>query len=89
MIQEMISENFPASPPESVQHQAPNVETAIGSAGGHLCSEHCALFHSTTFFEPMIDVNIVPDSVMTGGLDGAYGYEDSIMFPALFGSAEF
>lgn len=89
MIQEMISENFPVSPPESIQHQAPSVDTAIGSVGGHLCSEHCALFHSTTFFQPMADVNVVPDSVMSGALDGTYDYEDSIMFPALFGSAEF
>jgi hypothetical protein len=89
MVQEMISESFPASPAESIQDQAPGVYRASGEAGGHLCSEHCALFHSATFFDPT-NINIEPDSMMDSGLVGGYGgFEDSIMFPALFGSAEF
>lgn len=89
MVQEMISESFLASPAERIQDQAPGVNNASAEAGGHLCSEHCVLFHSTTFFDPT-NINIEPDSVMSSGLVGAYGgFEDSIMFPALFGSAEF
>lgn len=88
MVQEMISEDFPVSPTERIQHQAPTASSEIGSAGGHICSEHCALFDSTTFFDP---TNIIePDSVTDGDLNETYGgFEDSIMFPAFFGSAEF
>ncbi|KAJ5122227.1 hypothetical protein N7526_009164 [Penicillium atrosanguineum] len=87
MVQEMISENFPVGPAERIQHQAPAVDLETGGAGGHLCSEHCALFDSTTFFDP---TNIIePDSVTDGGLSETYGGFEDTMFPAFFGSAEF
>ncbi|KAJ5678060.1 uncharacterized protein N7477_003693 [Penicillium maclennaniae] len=88
MVQEMISENFPVSPVGRIQ-TAPTADLESGGAhSSHLCSEHCALFDSTTFFDPTHIIE--PDSMTDGGSNEPYGdFEDSVMFPAFFGSAEF
>lgn len=80
MLDEMVNEDFPSSPVGN-SSQAPNQENGIQESTEHFCSEHCSLFPGTVFHDPMTSM---------GGLEGEYeAFDDSFIFPSLFGSAEF
>jgi hypothetical protein len=80
MLDEMVNEDFPSSPVGN-SSQAPNQENGIQESAEHFCSEHCSLFPGTVFHDPMTSM---------GGLEGEYeAFDDSLIFPSLFGSAEF
>lgn len=82
MLQEMTTDDFPASP----QDYLPETDSPRGS---HLCSEHCAIFHGTAFMDSMMNPTLEPHSP-TGNLSDTYAeFDDSVIFPTLFGSAEF
>jgi hypothetical protein len=85
MLQEMMTDDFPSSPQDYLQQ-------TDSPRGHHLCSEHCAMFHGTAFFDSMMNLDSDSDSHnLTGGdLNEKYAaFDDTIIFPALFGSAEF
>lgn len=80
MLDEMVNEDFPSSPVGN-SGQVPNQENGIQEITEHFCSEHCSLFPGTVFNDPMTRM---------GGLEGEYEvFDDSLIFPSLFGSAEF
>lgn len=80
MLMEMIHEDFPSSPVESLDHGDPQKSTMQGS-NEHFCAEHCSLFPGTVFYDPITDME---------ELEGDYeAFDNSLIFPSLFGSAEF
>ncbi|CAI7651719.1 unnamed protein product [Penicillium pancosmium] len=80
MLDEMVNEDFPSSPVAN-SVQAANQETVIQESTEHFCSEHCSLFPGTVFHDPITSM---------GGLEGEYEpFDDSLILPSLFGSAEF
>jgi hypothetical protein len=83
MLQEIMTDDFPSSPQDYLlQTDSPR--------GNHLCSEHCAMFHGTTFFDSMMNLSSDSHNVTGGDLNETYGaFDNTIIFPALFGSAEF
>jgi hypothetical protein len=83
MLQEIITDDFPSSPGEYLQQ-------TDSPRGNHLCSEHCAMFHGTAVFDSMMNLNFDSHGITTGDLSETYPpFDDTIIFPALFGSAEF
>ncbi|KAJ5690182.1 hypothetical protein N7462_004574 [Penicillium macrosclerotiorum] len=87
MLQEIIAEDFPSSPNATFRPRHLEKDGTLENGGGHLCSEHCALFHGTPFLDSMPNVT---HSASDGEFDEAYaGYEENLVFPELFGSAEF
>jgi hypothetical protein len=79
MLDEMINQDFPSSPVGNPDQTA-DPEITIGESNEHFCSEHCSLFPGTVFHDPITNM---------GGLEGEYeAFDDSLIFPSLFGSAE-
>lgn len=80
MLDEIINEDFPSSQVGNL-NQAAGKESTLEEPNEHFCSEHCSLFPGTVLHDPMASM---------GGLEGEYeGFDDSFIFPSLFGSAEF
>ncbi|KAJ5370757.1 uncharacterized protein N7496_006849 [Penicillium cataractarum] len=83
MLQEIMEDDFPSSPQDYLQQ-------TDSPRGNHLCSEHCAMFHGTAFFDSMMNLSSDTHNVTGSEMNEAYTtFDDTIIFPALFGSAEF
>jgi hypothetical protein len=84
MLQEIMTDDFPSSPQDYLQQTDP-------PRGHHLCSEHCAMFHGTAFFDSMMNLSSDSHNITGGELNDTYAAfdDDTIIFPTLFGSAEF
>jgi hypothetical protein len=84
MIREIITEDFPRDFPE------PRDQALSADLGGHLCSEQCPFFRGTGH-AGSVATNVQGFDSLEGGIGGALGVEDdeTLMFPLLFGSAEF
>ncbi|KAK5791353.1 hypothetical protein VI817_006662 [Penicillium citrinum] len=82
MLEEIITDDFLSTPmehPQKVSQQEPMEH----ETGEHICSEHCSLFPGTVFHNPMASMGVEE-------LEEEYEtFEDSLIFPSLFGSAEF
>ncbi|CAG8641271.1 unnamed protein product [Penicillium salamii] len=92
MIREMITEDFPRSLTEDYEHALPPHDGSIlRSLDGHLCSPECPFFRKSDQSESMaaIDSRMYPP--LDGeGMGGDFGIDDdTLVFPLLFGSAEF
>jgi hypothetical protein len=83
MLQEIMTDDFPSSPQDYLQQ-------ANSPRGHHLCSEHCAMFHGTAFFDSVMNLTSDAHNFTNGESSDTYtAFDDAIIFPALFGSAEF
>lgn len=92
MIREMITEDFPRSLNEEFHRQlrASHDQTMLGSLGSHICSEECPFFREPAHPGLMAGVDAQAFPLLENGIGGAYGVDDeTLMFPFLFGSAEF
>lgn len=92
MIREMTTEDFPRSLNEEFHHQmpAPHDQTMLGNLGSHMCSEECPFFRDPTHPGSMAGMNTQAFSPPENRISSAYGIDDeTLMFPLLFGSAEF
>ncbi|OQE12988.1 hypothetical protein PENFLA_c057G05755 [Penicillium flavigenum] len=92
MIREMITEDFPRSLNEEFRHQlrASHDQTMLGSLGSHICSEECPFFRETAHPGSMAGVDAQAFPPLENRIGSAYGVDDdTLMFPLLFGSAEF
>lgn len=80
MLMEMINEDFPSSPAENLDYGYPPKNT-MQDSNEHFCAEHCSLFPGTVFCDSITDME---------ELEGDYeAFDNSLIFPSLFGSAEF
>lgn len=83
MIREIITEDFPRGFPE------PHDQALSPGLGGHLCSEECPFFRRTDH-AGSVAANVQGFDPLEGGIGGAFRVDDeTLMFPLLFGSAEF
>ncbi|OQE09756.1 hypothetical protein PENVUL_c005G03550 [Penicillium vulpinum] len=92
MIREMTTEDFPRNLNEEFHHQPPasHDQAMLGSLSGHMCSEECPFFREAAHPGSMTDMNASAFSPLENGVGCAYGADDeTLMFPLLFGSAEF
>ncbi|KAJ5449145.1 hypothetical protein N7445_003966 [Penicillium cf. griseofulvum] len=92
MIREMTTEDFPRSLNEEFHHQPPasHDQTMLGSLSSHMCSEECPFFREPTHPGSMASRDAQAFSPLGNGIGSAYGIDDEmLMFPLLFGSAEF
>ncbi|KAJ5098543.1 hypothetical protein N7532_005544 [Penicillium argentinense] len=81
MLEEMITEEFPSSHVEQTERRT--IESTLAhDTGEHLCPEHCSLFPGTVFHNPITSAGDIP-----GEYNAAF--DDTLIFPALFGSVEF
>jgi hypothetical protein len=81
MLEEMITEDFPSSPVELTERQT--IESTLAhDTGEHLCSEHCSLFPGTVFHNPIASAGDMPEEYNAA-------FDDTLLFPAFFGSVEF
>ncbi|KAJ5375070.1 hypothetical protein N7517_007076 [Penicillium concentricum] len=92
MIREMITEDFPRSLSEAFHGQLPGShdQTMLGSLSSHMCSEECPFFREPTHPGSVGDRDAQAFSSLENAIGSAYGIDDeTLMFPLLFGSAEF
>lgn len=92
MIREMITEDFPRSLNEEFHHQlrASDDQTMLGVLGGHTCSEECPFFREPAHPGSMTGVDAQAFPPLGNEIGSAYGVDDdTLMFPLLFGLAEF
>ncbi|OQE43569.1 hypothetical protein PENCOP_c003G05946 [Penicillium coprophilum] len=92
MIREMTTEDFPRSLNEEFHDQLPpsHDQSMLGSLSSHMCSEQCPFFREPTHPSSMGGRDAQAFSSLENGLGSAYGVDDeTLMFPLLFGSAEF
>ncbi|KAJ5272199.1 hypothetical protein N7524_005468 [Penicillium chrysogenum] len=92
MIREMITEDFPRGLNEEFHHQlrASDDQTMLGVLGGHTCSEECPFFREPAHPGSMAGVDAQASPPLENGIGGAYGVDDdTLMFPPLFGLAEY
>ncbi|CAG8040710.1 unnamed protein product [Penicillium salamii] len=91
MIREMITEDFPRILSEDYEHALPPHDGSIlRSLDGHLCSPECPFFRKSDQSESVaaIDSRMYPPP--EEGIGGDFGIDDdTLVFPLLFGSAEF
>ncbi|KAJ5322079.1 uncharacterized protein N7506_011209 [Penicillium brevicompactum] len=91
MIREMITEDFPESLNGGLEHALPSQDGSIPqNLGGHLCSSNCPFFREpgrpglTTVMDPQIYAPFGDEISGDLGID-----DETLIFPLLFGSAEF
>ncbi|KAJ5504382.1 hypothetical protein N7463_007256 [Penicillium fimorum] len=91
MIREMTTEDFPRSLNEEFHQQpASHDQTMLGSLSSHMCSEVCPFFREPTHPGSMSNRDSQAFSSPENGIGSVYGIDDeTLMFPLLFGSAEF
>ncbi|OQD87808.1 hypothetical protein PENANT_c005G02572 [Penicillium antarcticum] len=83
MIREIVTEDFPSGFAE------PHHQVLSGGFRGHLCSVECPFFRGTGHAAP-VAVDVPGYDPLEGGIRGGFGVDDeTLMFPLLFGSAEF
>lgn len=92
MIREMTTEDFPRSLDEEFHHPLPasHDQTMLGSLGSHMCSEECPFFHEPTHTGSMAGIGAQAFSPLENGIGSGFEVDDeTLMYPLLFGSAEF
>jgi hypothetical protein len=83
MIREIVTEDFPSGLTEPRDRGLP------AGLEGHLCSEVCPFFRGGGHAASSV-VDVSGLEPLEGGIGGGFGVDDeSLMFPLLFGSAEF
>jgi hypothetical protein len=91
MIREMITENFPMALNEDFNHAVPpHDETIPQSLSGHLCSPECPFFREPGHPGSVAAMDSQAYPSLGNGDGNTFGIDDeTLMFPLLFGSAEF
>jgi len=91
MIREMITEDFPVSLNENFNPEPPpHDESMPQSLSGHLCTPECLFFRDPGHPGSVAAMDIQAYSSLGNGISSAFGVDDeTLMFPLLFGSAEF
>jgi hypothetical protein len=90
MIREMITEDFPMSLNESFGHALSAHESMPQGLGGHICSPECPFFREPGHPGSVVALDTQTYPSLENGFGGTLGIDDeTLMFPLLFGSAEF
>jgi hypothetical protein len=90
MIREMITEDFPLSRNKDFNPALPPLDESMPQSLGHMCSPECPFFRGPGHpgFVAAMDTQTYP--LLENGTGGTFGIDDeTLMFPLLFGSAEF
>ncbi|CAG8016491.1 unnamed protein product [Penicillium olsonii] len=91
MIREMATEDFPGSPREGFEGALPPLDGGIPqSLSGHLCGPECPFFREPGQPDAMAAVDSQVYRPLEHRIDNAFGIDDeTLVYPLLFGSAEF